>query len=202
MSVDYIRSALAAIEATPKAVGLGPPRHNRVSPGLTDDEFGMIESEYGFRFPADLRAFLRVGLPIGEVFPDWRDGSREALAQRLRDPVEGVLFDVEVNAFWYHGWGSRPSDTAEAIGLARQQLATAPVLVPVYGHRYLPTEPPTEGNPVLSVVQTDIIYYGTDLADYLAAEFHAPRPTPGASTPRRIRFWSDVVDMNNEPRIR
>jgi len=42
------------------------------------------------------------------------------------------------------------------------------VPIPVYSHRYLPSEPKATGNPVLSVHQTDIIYYGNDLASYFS----------------------------------
>lgn len=49
------------------------------------------------------------------------------------------------------------------------------------------------GNPVFSIVQTDIIYYGTDLADYLHAEFGVPRRAWAATDARVIRFWSDFV---------
>jgi hypothetical protein len=46
-----------------------------------------------------------------------------------------------------------------------------PRLVPVFSHRYLPAEPHLSGNPVLSVYQTDIIYYGSNLKRYIAHEF-------------------------------
>jgi hypothetical protein len=52
-----------------------------------------------------------------------------------------------------------------------ETLSGVPALVPVYKHRYLPTMPSESGNPVLSVVQTDIIYYGNDLLDWFDYEF-------------------------------
>ncbi|MFZ5439189.1 MAG: hypothetical protein ACOZQL_04230 [Myxococcota bacterium] len=59
----------------------------------------------------------------------------------------------------------------EALSRARTLLAHAPKLVPVFGHRFLVTEPLRAGNPVLSVYQSDIIVYGNSLADDLAHEF-------------------------------
>ena len=44
-------------------------------------------------------------------------------------------------------------------------------MIPVYAHRYLPAGRGTYGHPVLSIYQTDIIIYGTDLADYIDREF-------------------------------
>lgn len=45
---------------------------------------------------------------------------------------------------------------------------------PRLGHRYLPAGRGTYGHPVLSIYQTDIIVYGTDLADYISCEFDRP----------------------------
>ena len=48
------------------------------------------------------------------------------------------------------------------------------------------------GNPVFSLHQTDIIYYGVDLRDYLIHEFFAREDVgvwPIPETVRRIRFW-------------
>ncbi len=149
-------------------------------PGLTDAEFDRIENEFGFEFADDHRAFLAEKLPLNapqrpdvihtwqKPWPDWRD--LDSVREQLARPVEGVLFDVEHNRMWHASWGERPVDMAAAIQVAREHLATVPQLVPVYGHRYLPAGRGTYGHPVLSVVQTDIIYYGTDLADYIHRE--------------------------------
>lgn len=58
-------------------------------------------------------------------------------------------------------------------------------------------EPPADGNPVFSVVQTDIIHYGDDLADYFANEFGLPLLPWARSPPRHIAFWSELVELNN-----
>ena len=52
------------------------------------------------------------------------------------------------------------------------------------------------GTPVLSVWQTDIIYYGSDPVSYLEHEFHLPSEHKGngEKSARRIRFWSDIID--------
>jgi hypothetical protein len=38
-------------------------------------------------------------------------------------------------------------------------------------HRYLPEKSHEPGNPVFSVYQADVIYYGADLIDYFEREF-------------------------------
>ena len=44
--------------------------------------------------------------------------------------------------------------------------AQAPRLIPLISHRYLPETANETGNPVFSVYQSDVIHYGTDVADY------------------------------------
>jgi hypothetical protein len=114
-------------------------------------------------------------------------------------PVESVCFDIEHNGFWWPEWGERPRELQRAIEQAKAHLAASPFLIPVYGHRYLPTEPLEAGNPVLSVWQTDIIYYGRDLRSYLANEFGAAHQLPHDGEVRHIRFWSDVISDNAAP---
>ena len=161
--------------------------------GLSDQEIAEVERRYGFSFPLDLRSLLQTALPASARFPNWRSDPTSDLEQRLAWPAEGIAFDVENNQFWLTAWGPRPSDLAEALALARAKVAEAPTLIPVYSHRFLPDEPPEAGNPVFSVYQTDIIYYGADLVSYLEAEFEIETNGSPVSTPRTIRFWSDLV---------
>ncbi|SNY50309.1 hypothetical protein [Paractinoplanes atraurantiacus] len=161
-----------------------------IAPGLSDAELAAIEDEFGFTFAGDHRAFLSAGLPTGRGWPDWRGPDRAALRERLAWPVEGVLFDVGSNDFWYGGWGPRPPAAEAAVAAARGYLLTAPRLVPVYAHRFLPAG--VSGHPVLSVYQTDIIYYGVDLTDWLHREFGLGSASPGE--PRAtVPFWRDLL---------
>lgn len=64
---------------------------------------------------------------------------------------------------------------------------------PVYGHRYLPAGPVLAGHPVLSVHQTDVIYYGADLADYLSLEFGQGHSRERLMTAEATApFWKDL----------
>ncbi len=172
-------------------------------PGLSDAEFARVEEEFGFEFGDDHRAFLAAGLPMGrpspahrrQPWPNWRDGDPDELRETLARPVDGVLFDVEYNSFWSPRWGARPDAPAEALEVARAELATVPRMVPVASHRYLPAGRGTYGHPVLSMSQSDVIYYGTDLADYIDREFNGPLPWDDASQPRAtVPFWRDLVN--------
>lgn len=170
--------ALALLAVLPVSVG----------PGLSDGEVGVVQDRFGFRFAADRRSFLQAGLPLGRGWPDWRGGDAEELRGWLEQPVSGVLFDVK-QGFWYPGWGERPEGRREAVRLAEMRLRDVPQLVPVYSHRYLPGIADQSGHPVLSVHQTDIVYYGNDLADYLHREFGDPSADLGGAW-ASVPFWS------------
>lgn len=160
----------------------------QMAPGLSENEILQIEQEYQLRFPPDLRGLLQTALPVSDPFPDWR-GPQRKVCERLDWPLEGLCFDIEQNNHWRACWGERPTSLAAALEVARQQVANAPRLIPVYSHRYLVGEPCRAGNPVLSVYQTDIICYGYDLASYFQREFDIPMPQPGLPRPRPIPFW-------------
>ncbi|GAA4302171.1 hypothetical protein ACFQY7_11235 [Actinomadura luteofluorescens] len=117
------------------------------------------------------------------------------LRKHLEWPVEGALFDVERNGLWCSAWGLRPPDPAAAIDLARSHLEQAPKLVPVRGHRYLPAGRGAFGHPVLSIVQTDIVFYGTDIADYITNEFDGGHISAAGRTASRIveSWWSTTT---------
>ncbi|QDT91758.1 SMI1/KNR4 family protein [Gimesia algae] len=181
--------------------------------GLSDSEFEVLETRFDFQFPPDLRSLLQSAVPVGVdpnrqggTFPDWRSCDFNTLLERLNWPFDGMAFDIENNVFWLDEWGAKPIDLAEAIKIARDHVEAAPKLIPLYAHRYIPAEPNIAGNPVFSVHQTDIIYYGQDLWDYIEQEFGEHEegwyggqryadftPEQYHSVHRCIPFWSDLV---------
>jgi len=69
-------------------------------------------------------------------------------------------------------------------------------MIPIHGHRYLPGGHTTYGHPVLSMWGTDIIYYSTDLVDYIHQEFGGPgidRTDPRWQPHATVAFWRDFV---------
>jgi hypothetical protein len=168
--------------------------------GLSETEVDEIQRRYGFQFPPDLKSFLEEALPVSRGFPDWRDGSEADLKDSLAWPLEGILFDVEHNGFWMPAWGERPTEIEQAIEVARTNVSTAPQLIPIYSHRYIPSEPLAGDNPVFSVYQADILRYRSSLPSCLAAEFCMGAAQFVAPTPRRIRFWDELVCFNRETR--
>ena len=187
--------------------------------GLSEAETQRIEATFGFRFPPDLRQVLQHVLPVSGpppretalvshdgqtweqvdvihskiTFPDWRNGPHDELEYMLDRPADGICFDIEHNDFWMQEWGPRSPELADCLTLARAELAKVPTLIPVWAHRYIPSEPQCPGNPVFSVMQTDIIYYGSDLAWYFYNEFQVPLPEWSAEETRSIRFWDKLL---------
>jgi hypothetical protein len=160
---------------------------------LTDEEVERVEHTFSFRFPPDLRALLQTALPVSSFAPNWRSAPIEALQEWLEWPLEGMRFDIENNAFWLEEWGPKPSELEEAFEIARAAVAEAPTLIPIFGHRYIPDEPQLAGNPVFSVYQTDIVYYGADLAHYLIDEFSGGIAALVEYPIRPIRFWGKLT---------
>jgi hypothetical protein len=100
-------------------------------------------------------------------------------------------------------WGARPADSDAAKAIIRRDFVTWPKLLPICSHRYLAAEPCASDNPVFSIVGTDMICYGANLAHYLHLEFlrddhedyrkHAI--DPGA---KDIPIWSDFTEMRSD----
>jgi hypothetical protein len=164
--------------------------------GLSSAEMARAEKHLSFTFPDDLRTLLMFALPMGLRFPNWRNLDDPELERSLSWPLEGIWFDVQNNQFWPSEWGAKPDNEAAAYEALRRRVTSAPTLIPIYGHRYMPDRPHSSGNPVLSVYQTDIICYGTDLENYLHNEFHDHFGTPShdiTGEVRDIEFWSWFV---------
>ncbi|HEY1584990.1 MAG TPA: SMI1/KNR4 family protein [Polyangia bacterium] len=170
--------------------------------GLDDRELHAIEDKYGFHFPPDLRRFLGHGLPISKSWVNWRSDTERAIRDRMAWPYEGLCFDVEENAFWLDRWGPKPTDLGEAFAVVARALKTAPKLIPIFSHRYIPDRPQLEGNPIFSVYQGDIITYGGDLETYLGNEFgyYFGEDRYRLREPARtIELWSELVELNDGP---
>jgi hypothetical protein len=162
--------------------------------GLSDVDISRIEEQFDFTFCREHRQFLQLAVPTGEPsWPGWRYGSLEDLQGRLDWPIDGVIFDVHNNAFWPASWGRRPRNEALAEREARAHLARVPKLVPIYSHRYLPADPAPVPSPVFSVYQTDVVYYGDNLLDYVAHEFGGTAGAEITGKPPYVRFWTDLV---------
>jgi hypothetical protein len=158
--------------------------------GYTRSELEQAQETYGLRFPPDLLDLLLDRRP--KEGWDWRSDDK-GIRRALERPLDGLLFDVEQNDLWWPEWGERPPSVDERAQVVSAIVQSAPRLIPLIGHRYIPEEPHEVGNPVFSVMQSDVIYYGANLAEYFANEFEG---THRVGAVRRIPLWSDLVERN------
>jgi hypothetical protein len=175
--------------------------------GLSDAEIQHIEAINEFFFPPDLKAFLQYALPISreqrgyiDYFPKWRSDPATIVRTSQKNVLDGIIWTLENHdAFWLNRWGTRPTNISDAVAIIRRDYETAPLLVPVFGHRYMPTRPRSRGNPVFSIVGVDIVTYGMDLLAYLKKEFQLNDLAAVKSQPIKIEFWDDLLVYNNTP---
>ena len=76
----------------------------------------------------------------------------------------------EANQEEVDDWGKEPENEIDIALIVRERLKSAPKLIPVYGHRYIPMIP-EDNPPIISIHDIDIIYYGQNLEDYFKVEF-------------------------------
>jgi hypothetical protein len=164
--------------------------------GLSSAQIASIEDQLGFRMPDDF-AYLFGNLrdPGGVLFP-WLDFDKRRYDEKIAWVLQGIEFDIEWNHLWIERWGKKPDTLSAALKVAKEDFETWPKLLPIYSHRFLVAEPCCEGNPVLSIMQTDIIYYGADLSHYLQNEFVEQNYAfhVSAQKIRRVDVWSDFVE--------
>lgn len=135
------------------------------------------------------------------MFPrafDWIKTSEVEIQRMLDWPFEGFWFDVRENELWWHEWGAKPKSALEQKARLAEVFADTPKLIPLSGHRYLPEKPAERGNPVLSVHQSDVIYYGANLSDWFKREAVTNGDWTGLPplVAKEIPFWSEAVRRN------
>lgn len=194
--------------------------------GLTPHEVAKIEKKWGLRFPAEYRKFLATlnapdrgkycvgwsddppfGLTEEEDEPsfyNWRTDDQR-IADALAWPLEGLLFDVAENALWPHGWGEKPINDILVREKVTSLLSDAPKLIPLIGHRYLVGNSIATGFPVVSVWKSDIVFYGSNLQNFLLLEladllqidrfeiFEAANQNLTEELTASIPFWGELM---------
>ncbi|HEY2210407.1 MAG TPA: hypothetical protein VGH62_02080 [Bradyrhizobium sp.] len=173
------------------------------APGLSIGQIASIEAELGFRVPNDFAYLFRnLQDPGGLLFP-WFNFDKRAYDESIEWVFRGLALGIERNYLWLKRWGNRPETNSAALDVARKDFETWPRLLPIFAHRFLVAEPCCDGNPVLSIMGADIIYYGADLPHYLLNEFVEQDYAlhVNAQTIRRMEVWSDFAEGEIAVRI-
>ncbi|WP_428682045.1 hypothetical protein [Reyranella sp.] len=163
--------------------------------GLSPTEIAAIEGQLGFRLPLDFAYLLENVLDPGAVLFPWANFRKQDYDKAIEWIQKGVEFDVG-NGLWLERWEARPATLHAAIRVAKRDFATWPKLLPLFGHRFLAAEPYRSGNPIFSIMQTDIVCYGANLAHYLVNEFVSSDQQRYVSShaTQKIEIWSDFAD--------
>ena len=168
-----------------------------IGKGMRESEIAATQDFYEIVFPPDLKNLLMSFMPIGENFYEWNDYSSqnvEYIKSMLYWPIHGVLFDVERNNLWLKAWGGKPNKLNRQIEHVRKYMERVPKLIPIYAHRYISSVPDEAGNPVYSVYQTDIIFYGKDIWDYFEVEFNEKdQQDIEFDKIKQIPFWHELI---------
>ena len=164
--------------------------------GLSDGQIARIGEVFDARVPDELALFLGAGVPSSPKWARWADGA-EAVLDSTREWIDRAFaFDIEHGEYWHPLLGDRPESLDDAIHQALEVVRAAPPLIPIYAHRFITTHNRRGPRAVLSVWQAvDSIFYGNDLADYLAREFGISRPSWAAAKEPRVPVWEDLFDL-------
>jgi len=165
--------------------------------GMSQKDILETEEYYSISFPVEMKEFFISGLPVSSGFYNWRNTSSmntSLIRSALKMPIEGLLSDFRNGDLWCEKWGLKPERDEDAIEILLARFKRAPEMIPIYAHRYMPSIPGCDNVPVFSIMQSDIIYYGTDLISYLEIEFGLKQYNDILQASfRQIEFWSDLM---------
>lgn len=163
--------------------------------GLTLQEITQIEDVYKIKFPNSLKEFLMMALPISTGFYNWRNLEQDnvmTIMKIINRPIKDVD-ELAEKVFWWDDWGEKPTDKMDIALIVRERLKSAPKLIPIYAHRYIPMIQ-EDNPPVISIHDIDIIYYGQNLEDYFKVEFGVKEHRMiDYKNINPIPFWSDIM---------
>lgn len=115
----------------------------------------------------------------------------------IEDPICGIIYDIENNNFWMDIFGNCPDKIEDRVNkfIEYKDKGFIPKLIPIYSHRYVVSDRDIN-YPIISVYQTDIIYYGINILDYFEREFDKNKKWTDKDyiEINRIPFWSDIIE--------
>lgn len=165
--------------------------------GLANTEIDQLSQLIGIPIPPDLREFWTVAVPKASGWWSWIDSklTREDFDKTI---VEELKFHVESGDVWLESWGERPESLVEAMKIVHAFVETGPALLPLFAHRWAVCEPCLPNTPVLSIYNSDWIYYGWNLESYLEHEFlgrdiYGEQPLQDHQS---IGQWEEVLDCD------
>ncbi len=142
--------------------------------GLTEEDIEELEILCNFKFPNEIKEFLKFAVPIGDLFYNYNDLSKKNI-NRINDFQKNIedafLFDIEHNNFleMFRKRFQSKNDN-ELQNEILKYLHSSSKLIPLYGHRCFISG--MNNSPIISFQQpSDSIFYGANLEEYLNNEF-------------------------------
>ncbi|MCR5837526.1 MAG: hypothetical protein K6G88_13570 [Lachnospiraceae bacterium] len=138
---------------------------------------------------------LKEILPISKGFYNWRDQSdnninyiKSSIARPISD-----IYELAADVYWNDSWGEEPCDSKTIEEVVRKKILSAPKLIPVFAHRYMPLIGGKQV-PIFSIHGTDVICYGNNIEQYLKIEFGGMNQNEvDLSSIRSVPFWSELL---------
>lgn len=176
-------------------VNLLEKRGVKIDDGLTTNEIRTLEEIYKIKFPKIWCEVFSEILPISEGFYNWRNMNSNNITmirKKIWTPYQYIIDNIhEVN--WDIDWGNEPENELDRKKMVHQKLNSAPNIIPIYYHRYLPAIDMKE-IPVLSISGLDVICYGRNIFDYFQVEFGVKtQDNIDFDNMTRVPFWMDDI---------
>ncbi|WP_162300539.1 SMI1/KNR4 family protein [Anaerosacchariphilus polymeriproducens] len=163
--------------------------------GLELEEIAEIENLYGIKFPDSLKDLLMTILPISKGFYNWRNKKKDNvmfIKEIIKRPIMNIQ-EMAGEVYWCDDWGDEPETEDEIAKEVRKRIKSAPKLIPIYGHRYMPIIM-DEKPPIISIHDIDVIYYGRDIEDYIEVEFGKKNQSDiDFKSIKTIKFWTEIM---------
>ena len=176
----------------------------RFEKGLSKEEFDKAEKAFNFRFPKEIKEFLSYGMPVGELFYNWRDFSEENIEKITafqKEIEEAFLFDFEHNDFAndFKGKFPKAKNKKELEKCVLDYLHSSPKLIPFYGHRCFFDG--MDDMPMISFWQpTDSPICGMNFVDFIELEFFNKHREISKEEDEKLEkklqktgIWKDIV---------
>lgn len=165
--------------------------------GLTEIEIHQIENTYDIIFPNELKEFYKYALPVSAGFYNWRDFNIDNVKyiQGVIKKFKENIIDCAMEIDWSNNWGKEPKNLEERMSQIKDMVNKAPTIIPIYIHRGMAAIN-IKNNPVFSILDIDVIYYGNNILEYFQLEFDLIKYTNICfNNSTYIPFWSDLVYM-------
>ncbi|WP_064965754.1 hypothetical protein [Tenacibaculum ovolyticum] len=159
--------------------------------GMKENEIDAIEKTNNFKFSNYHREFLKVlhTTDKKQVFEYTETFDEDAevlfeersyfynwntdidnIRRELNYVYEDLLKDTLEHGLWLRSWGTKPESIDDRKKIFTRWYHNAPKLIPIYGHRFVISEPKEMDNTILSIMGSDTIIYGVNMRHYLLNE--------------------------------